>query len=432
MPTPAPSKTVPVSAPVAPTIGAKPAPQAAPSTVKPAEAPARPSANDDLEATFGPKQPSTTPETPKPAEPKPEAPDASKAPPEPKDDPLVDSGNEYLIDAAASPEKPDAAKASEPVKDVEIAFKGAPELRKAYGNLKIRFADLEKQLSEIKAKPTEDSERKVFTEQISTLNKKLEEATGALKFVAWEQSDEYKGKYETPFVESWNEGVQQVSSLNVTNEAGEIRKGTADDFQAVMRESDNARAAEIASELFGANSFYVLSKRVELQRLNNSRNKALSEYRATVDQRTKAEQEASERAKTEAENQRIQRITNFKKFNDEAATKYPDLFAPLQGDEEGNRILEKGYKDADLAFAGGNGLSPEQLVRLHSAIRNRAAAFGRLTLRLAKKEAKIAELEAAAKDLRESTPGPGQVSREDGSPKELSAMEELEALASRS
>jgi hypothetical protein len=289
---------------------------------------------------------------------------------------------------------------------------------------------LEKQLAEAKTKPVDDAERKVFTEQITTLSKKLEEAAGKLKFAAYEQSDEYKSKYEAPFIEAWNEGVAQVTALTVNSDEG-TRKGTADDFTEIMRESDNERAANRANELFGSNAFYVLSQRRELQKLNSARVKAMTEYKSSMADRIKAEEKAASEAKTQEEQSRVQRITTFRKLNEEAVTKYPDLFAPAEGDDEGNKMLERGYRDADLAFNGGQGLTPDQLVRLHSAIRNRSAAFGRLNHRAKQKDAKIAELENVIKELRASTPGNGQVSRGEPAKKELSFDEELEQLARR-
>lgn len=429
---------LPASSPAKP-ITPSPVLVSSPATGQVPQTQARPSIDDDLSVAFAPKiDPPKTGSSAKaldsstkasgsskPADPSATASDAGKP------DSITtaapsDEADDYLV-GSTKPEETVVPKAAEPIPEV-VPVK-APELRAAYAKVKARVVDLEKQLNEVKAKPVDDTERKTFTEQISTLNKKLEEVGATLKFAAYEQSEEYKQKYETPFIEAWNEGVQQVASLTITDEAGGTRKGTADDFQAVMRESDNEQAAQIASEMFGANAFYVLSSRRELQKLSNSRNKALSEYRSTMAERGKAEAENAIKAKTEADNRRIQQLAAFKALNEDAALKYPAFFAPVEGDDEGNKILEKGYKDADLAFQGGNGLTPEQLVRLHSAIRNRAAGFGRLAYKLKQNEAKIAELENILKDLRESTPGHGQVSRGEPIKTELSFEDEFNAAA---
>lgn len=423
--------TAPAARPTAPaaptpTRPAVPAPQSSPGAPKPA----RRSINDDLDEAFA--VPAPTPakasEVPKAAVTPPTAPDASTVLP---DEPAVapDVGDEY----AEVPTKP--VEATKPVATAPAAPDTgpvkAPELRAAYAKVKSRVAELEKQLNEVKAKPIEDTERKTFTDQILDLNKKLEEASGKLKSVAWEQSDEYRKQFEQPFIDAWQEGVQQTTTLTVTTPDGSQRKGTSDDFQAIMAEPDNERAAAQATEMFGPNAFYVLSQRRELQKLNNARNKALTEYRATVNERLKTEQEASTKAQKEAEERKVQWLTKFKALNEEAVAKYPDWFAPLEGDEEGNKLLEKGFRDTDAAF-NGNGLTPEQTLRLHSATRNKAAAFGRLVHRVKQRDTRISELEKELADIRESTPGAGQVSGEASeAPKRLTFEQELQAEMNR-
>lgn len=259
---------LPASSPAKP-ITPSPVLVSSPATGQVPQTQARPSIDDDLSVAFAPKidSPKTGSSakaldsstkasgSSKPADPSATVSDAGK----PDSTTTVapsDEADDYLV-GSTKPEETVVPKAAEPIPEV-VPVK-APELRAAYAKVKARVVDLEKQLNEVKAKPVDDTERKTFTEQISTLNKKLEEVGATLKFAAYEQSEEYKQKYETPFIEAWNEGVQQVASLTITDEAGGTRKGTADDFQAVMRESDNEQAAQIASEMFGANAFYVLS-----------------------------------------------------------------------------------------------------------------------------------------------------------------------------
>jgi hypothetical protein len=312
----------------------------------------------------------------------------------------------------------------------------APELRAEYAKVKKRVADLEKELADVKAKPGEpkvvdEPERKAFIEQITDLKKQLEDTSGALKTVAYEQSDEYKAKFYQPFVEAWQEGVQLVTGLTVTDQEGNTRKGTDADFQAIMRESDNEQAANLAQEMFGANAFYVLAQRRDIQRLETQRVKALHEYRHTFSEREKLHAENSKKEQEEREARRIQNTTLFKRFNADAVTKFPQYFAPVDGDDEGNEILAKGFRDADLAFSGAPELSAERRVQLHSAIRNRAAAFGRLVHQLRSKDAEIQALQKELEEIRGSTPGAGQVGREGGVPKPLTADEEIEAAATQ-
>lgn len=424
--------TKPAPAPAAPAApaakpGPKPAPPPASPGPKPATAPPSRSIDDDLEAAFTDKaqeKPTVSPakksEADQPTETHVPASDTSKTDQQPDDD--YPQTEEPKKDTPATPSPaPDPT----PVK--------APELRAAYAKSKAKVAELEKQLAEVKAKPVDDTERKTFTDQIVQLNKQLEDANGRLKFAAYEQSDEYKQKYEQPFVEAWQEGVSQITQLTITDEAGQTRKGTADDFQAIMAEPNNERAAQMATDMFGNNAFYALSQRRELQKLNSARNKALTEYRSTLSERTKSEKEAQEKLEKEREETNVRTSAIFKKLNDEAAQKYPQWFMPEEGDDEGNKLLEKGFRDSDIVFNGGeHSLTKEQMVKLYSVTRNKAAAFGRLVHKMKQKDSKIAELQKQLDDIKASTPGAGQVAREEGTaPKYMTFDEEIEMLANR-
>lgn len=418
--------------PTSPSPAPTPAKPAAPAPVTP-DKPARKSFEEDFNAEVAatspakaPSSPAKAAEAPKPAETTAKRPEDTEMPPEPGKPPVDDDDEEYLVPKKL---RPDDKTKPAPVIPPDQPVK-APELRAAYARSKERVAELEKALAEKAVKPVEDVERKTFTEQITSLQKQLEEASGTIRSAAYEQSKEYKDTYEQPFVDAWNEGAGMVANLPVMNADGESRKGTPDDFQTIMRETDDARAGQLAADMFGPNSAYVLWHRMKIRELNNNRVKALQEYRATVAERTKTETESQAKARESAEQARVQNTIRFKALNDEAVTKYPQFFAPEDGDEEGNKLLERGYRDADLAFQGAD-MPPEQRVRLHSAIRNKAAAFGRLVHRIAGKDAKIAELEGVIKELRGSAPGPGQVPHGEKADGPLSFEQELLAEMKR-
>lgn len=358
----------------------------------------------------------------------------------PPTEPSPTGDDDYLMGpVSAMGQVADTTDGSESGEDAQKAATGplkAPELRAEYARVKKRLAEVEQELTGLKGKggevkPVDDSERKAFVDQIATLKKQLEDTTGALKTVAYEQSDEYKTKFEQPFLDAWQEGTQLVSRLTLQDEEGNTRKGTPEDFQRIMSIADDEQAANMAQEMFGPNAFYVLSQRRDIQRIHYQRVKALEEYRSTLSEREKTHAELVKKQNEEREAQRIQNTTLFQKYNQEAAKKYPELFAPIEGDEEGNAILARGYRDADLAFGGAPDLPNDRRVALHSAIRNRAAAFGRLVHQLKTKEAKIAELEKELEEIKGSTPGGGQVSRDEQGEKRLTFEQEIEAAAKR-
>ena len=117
-------------------------------------------------------------------------------------------------------------------------------------------------------------------------------------------------------------------------------------------------------------------------------------------------------------------------MNAEAAEKYPDWFKEKEGDEKGNELLRKGYELVDKVFLGSADVPPEELVAQHSAIRNRAAAFGRLAHQLRTANSRVAELEKELESYKDSEPKGG-----DGAPADQNGAmgweSQLEALAGR-
>lgn len=327
----------------------------------------------------------------------------------------------------------DATKVDEPAVTGPLK---APELRTEYAKVKTRVGQLEKELTELKARapaaqPVDEPERKAFVEQISTLKKQVEETSGALKVVAYEHSDEYKTKYEQPFAEAWRDGVELVSRLTMTDSEGNTRKGTENDFGVIMSITDDEKAVEIAQEMFGSNSFHVLTERRDIIKRHHARRRALQDYRDNLGEREKAQLEAANKQQEQREAQHMQAVTTFKRLNNEAVEKFPQYFAPTPGDDKGNELLERGFKEADLAFNGSPELTTERRIQLHSAIRNRAAAFGRLVHQLKSKDTQIAELQKELGEIKASAPDAGQVSREVSGTKRLTAEEEIEAAATR-
>jgi len=94
-------------------------------------------------------------------------------------------------------------------------------------------------------------------------------------------------------------------------------------------------------------------------------------------------------------------------LNEGAATKYPQYFKPVEGDEKGNELLQKGFELVDKIFLDGGDLQPEEAIKLHSQVRNRAAAFGRLAFQNRTLTEKVAALEKELAQFKDSTPKNG-------------------------
>lgn len=313
----------------------------------------------------------------------------------------------------------------------------AAELRKAYENLKSEHARLKEEHTKLKDfKPPEDTEKKALAERVEAHTKRISELEAELRYSNYERSEEYKTKYHEPFVEAYQAGRAKVASLKVADAEGETRQGTAADFDNIMRIQDDETAAEKATEMFGAKASIVLYHRERVQELNAARAKAVEEYRKSGDERERQRLEQQTLAKTTAEKQAGEIAGMFKTFADEAIEKYPQWFKPEEGDDKGNELLVKGFERADLAFKSSPfqpNLTPQErdgIIRLHTAIRNKAAGFDRLVYKNTQLSNRVKELETKLAEFENSKPTGGIGKAKSSEASFLQSVdEEIDALA---
>ena len=388
-----------------------------------------------LEQTAMPKQspkqhraqlPKNKPPQPPPKRKGPPPPDLSKLPKPNEEQPEEHEPNpdpEVLSEEGKAAEKPEGDK-----KPADQVPKQPKELRAAYESLKSKSETLEKELATLKAErakpPAEDPEKKALFDRAQAYEKRLKELDEELKYAAYERTPEYQDRYEKPFIDAYTTGREKVSRLSVIMPDGNTRKATAEDFDRFLQISDDDRAADVASEMFGpAKAPMVLYHREKVQELLNARTRAVEDFRKTGSERFK-----------KAEQDQVANQTKLRELweneNKAVQEKY-EWFRSREGDEEGNALLSKGYELVDQGFNGEISRLPlERQVQIHAAIRNRAAAFGRLVHDNKALTAKVAELEKELAQYGESEPGDGEPETPGrGGPKELSWEEELNALA---
>lgn len=310
-----------------------------------------------------------------------------------------------------APEKPPQDKTPEKHKSRIV------ELSKAYEGLKAKHRQLEQDLlaknaeiEAIKSKPAEDPEKKSLQERLAEREKRLADMESEMRFRHYEGSQEYKEKYEQPFIDAFQTGRQKTASLKIVEqkneETGEVlspsRQATAADFDRIAMIADDDAATELAHQMFGNKAPLILYHRERVQELNNAKFKAVEDYR----------KQGSEREKQFAEQSKAQRekmVGMFNQITNQAIEKFPELFKPVEGDDKGNELLKKGFDLVDSIFKNENvnQIPPDKLVAIHAAVRNRAAGFGRLLHQKRGLEAKVAELEKELADFRGSEPGAG-------------------------
>ena len=276
----------------------------------------------------------------------------------------------------------------------------AAELRQAYEALKAKHKALEEENISLKTKPVEDPEKKTWMDRAEAAEKRRLELEDEMRYTRYESSAEYKQKYEEPFVNAYQTGRAKAASLKITDSDGNIRQGTQEDFDRIARLTDDDQAASLAADMFGNKAPLVLYHRERVQELNGARVRAIEDFKKIGAEREKQQNEAQ--TKSAAEMGKA-----WQQANAEAVERYPQWFKPTEGADDENAALEEGMKLADKAFSDTSDLSPEQRVRLHSAIRNRAAGFGRLVLQNRKLSAQVTELQTKLKEFENSEPGDG-------------------------
>ena len=341
-------------------------------------------------------------------------------------------------DAPEAPPKPEAKPAEKPADKVippkdpkDGKFLKAATLRENYDRLKGEFKALQEKHAKIEAdaaerakQPNGEAHMKELQTKYEALQKQHEAREQEMRFLSYEKSEEYKEKYEKPFVEAYQTGREIASSLRIVerkNDVDEViqasRPATAADFDAIMQSSDPTGTIE---QLFGTgvNAADVNNARRDVIKANTARNKALEEYRKQGGEREKQHTEAANRQKAQSAELYHQTIAASK-------AQYKDWFAPAENDAQGNSLLEQGEALADLAHGvlkpedfgklpaktqeklKKGEFTPQDMIRLHAAIRNKAMGFDRLVMRDRQKAARIKELEAQLAEYSASEPKPG-------------------------
>ena len=217
----------------------------------------------------------------------------------------------------------------------------AAELRAAYDATKKKVSDLEKQLTELKAKPTDDPEKPVLIERLKERDDRIKSLEEKLAIASYEETDEYRKQFHQPFVDAYTEGRQRAARMTVNGVDGNTRQGTEADFDAIVRISDDGEAADKAEEMYGNRASIILLARDRVLGANNARQKAIQDNRenALTRQKTQIEETAKQRA--ESEKQRAAISAEFDRLNKEAVEKYASAFKAEDGDEEGAEHARK-------------------------------------------------------------------------------------------
>lgn len=276
---------------------------------------------------------------------------------------------------------------------------------------KARATELEGELAKIKTSPVGEAAKQEFQGKIDSLQKRNEDLENEIRFVNYEKSTEFQTKYSEPYKKAWSRAAKEISEIPVRDASGEERAATINDLAEIVN-MPLGRARAAAEQVFGGFADDIMGFRKEILGLLDVQNQALDDAKKTGIQRDK-DREDSMRRNGETLQKHI--TETWSKANEEF-TKDPKVgsyFTPREGDEDGNTRLSKGFDLVDRAYNSPNindpKLSPEEranIVRLHAAVRNRAASWGRLRFELETTQARTKELEKELAKYKATVPGP--------------------------
>jgi len=323
--------------------------------------------------------------------------------------------------------KPDAPFKPEDKAPIDEAKMTVPQLRKNRDELKARIAkELEPEIQKLRTQVSELEKRapadvKPFEEKLTTAQKRIADQEALIQYLNYEKSQDFTDKYATPYREAWGKALTDLAEFEVELSDGQTRKGTQHDLMRLAGMT-LGEARKEANRMFGDSADDVMFHVREVRRLADAQDKALK------DAQTNATKFADENKTRAAEQSRL-REQNWQTNNQSLAEKYPKWFAPDPEDTEGNSLLKKGFAVADLLFApttlddaarqllpksfltdleaNKGRLSPGAETKLHAMIRNKAAGFDRLALRVKSLSKELEEANAKLAQYEQSEPGTG-------------------------
>ncbi len=336
---------------------------------------------------------------------------AAPAPEKPKSSDAVPvsekAGGEKTNESGNSPSAdPIAAKTETPKIDPK-----KPSPWKLVEQYKSKSITLESENIDLKKRLESLGDPAKIQDRMTTAEKRAQELEEHIRFVDYAKSKEFQEKWQAPYEAAWKRATSELRELSITDPNGQVRQVTPQDLLDLVN-LPLGKAREIAESLYGNFANDVLGHRKEIRNLFDQQQEALDSARknGVESQKKQMEQFQALTAQIETQMNSAWDQTNSKLMED---PEYGKFFKPMDGDEEGNNRLKKGYELADKAFSENPRdprLSPAQrqeIVKRHAAVRNRAAAAGRLVHWVKQRDARIAELTKELDQYKTSEPGNG-------------------------
>lgn len=371
-------------------------------------------------------------------------------PAEKGDDSSITGEEDTTVTPASKDDGKPKPEEQKPVKAAELrtAYESLKEkVKKEYEPKLAKLTQLEREVAELKVKTPELD--KAQQERVASIEKRNAELEAHIRFKDFEQSKDYQENHWKPYQQAWASAIHELKGLTMkvddpTTGESVTREVTQADLQHFASLDPATRRTEI-NRLFPDDKEEVKRHINQISHL----------YEKSQEAKEKAKAEAETHAKTQTEQQQQFQQTRAKLWrqsNETLATKYPNWFNKVEGDNEGNTLFDRGTALADLAMfpqdltpekisqlpksfresiESQKPFSQEQLVKLHSIVRNKAANHDRLAHQNKSLTARVAELEKSLKEYETSGPDGARAGNLQGVEGELTADQELDAMERR-
>lgn len=267
---------------------------------------------------------------------------------------------------------------------------------------------LETEVAELRKGKVEPKQLQDLTTRAEAAEKRMKELENEIAFYDYSKSSEFTEKYQKPYEQAWTKAMSELKELTIADAAGNERPITADDLLSIVN-MPLKQARSFADEAFGPFADDVMNHRASIRSMLEQRQSALDNAHKNGAAELRKRMEQQQQARTQV----LKEIgETWTAVNSDIAAdpKVGAYFKPVEGDEDGNGRLERGFKFVDEAFSlnpEDPKLTPEQrkeVIKKHAAVRNRAAAFGRLRHQNETLLSRIAEMEKKLKAYEGSEP----------------------------
>lgn len=287
------------------------------------------------------------------------------------------------------------------LKEVRTAHKEALKRERAWKTeqeaLNKRIAESETRLKEFNPDVIQAT-----TKELEAARKRAEELEAQVRVLDYTKSGEFHERHVKPLAKALEAAYADLGEMSVSLEDGTSRKASEADFKKLLS-MPAQEAGEMAERLFGKFAGgELMSHRRAVLGLERAKREA-------VENASKASEEARVRETLE-QTQRVEKAqAMLKTRHAELESKFPELFKPREGDEEGNQLLSKGREMVKQLEA--SHLTDAERINLAAEIQYRAASFGRLFRDNRVLRQRLDEANAKLKSFEKSAPDRGDGSR---------------------